>query len=319
MLYLLLTILKFLGWFLVGIIAILILLLLLILLVPVRYKFQGEYGEIKKGTFQCSWLFHSLFFQANFESKEKKYLFKMLGFTLYPKKKKRIKTNKKKKKEKQQLEVIGHLTGQEENVKKEQEMDSKREIEWKEAQDKVEKITKEEKMQFKEEIAIKEERDLEEEEHPYFITRILRWIKKFFMGIKNIRKSFVGCIKKGKSKKEEIQKFLKNEKTQKAYRDCKYYTKNTILHIIPRKLKGEIQFGFEDPAKTGELLSILSLGLPIYKNNIRIIPYFDQVKLEGKLSGKGRISVGYCCYIFLRVWFHKEIRLTIKRAKKILK
>ncbi len=328
MLSLLLAILKFLFWLLVWVVGILIVVVFLVLFVPIRYQIQGEYGQSKYGKFRCSWLCYFAIFQMVYENNQVKYLFKVLGFTLYPKKKK-----KRRKQKKKQLEPIGHLTTEEKTIEEEENENEQKDCvtNVEETQDICNKLdtdiecdnkkinTDEKEKKEIESPEIDEMEEVEEEEHPYFIKRIGIWIKKIFWGIKNIIKAMISVIKNWKNKKELIQKFLKNEKTKKAYSDCKYYTKKTILHLIPRKLNGELHFGFEDPAKTGEVLSVLSLALPFYKNSIRIIPYFDQTKLEGRLQGKGRVSIGFCLYVFCRIWFHKELRLTIKRAKKLLK
>lgn len=328
MLYLL-AILKFLFWLLVWVLGILFVILFLVLFVPIRYQFQGEYGQSICGRFRCSWLFYFVMFQVAYENNQIQYLFKILGFTLYPKKQKKRKRIKKKKK---QLEPIGHLTTEEETIENEQNkknssVDTLNKTQEMFEHSDVHSEYKDKNIDNINDVEEKEQKEIENQEidepkideHPYFIKRIGMWIKKVFQGIKNIVKAIISVGKNWKNKKEVIQKFLKNEKTKKAYTDCKYYAKKAILHLIPRKLNGEFHFGFEDPAKTGEVLSVLSLALPFYKNNIRIIPYFDQTKLEGKLKGKGRVSLGVCLYILCRVWFHKELRITIKRAKKLLK
>lgn len=322
-LYLLLAILKFLGWFFVLLIGILVFLILLILFVPIRYKFEGEYGKRKKGMFQCSWLFYLLFFRVSMEQEQIKYLFKILGITFYPKKEK----NQKKKREKKiQTNPIAHISNREKEGQITQDKNNfEKKLEQKENTEKsdkikgVEKNCAREKEQIEERYIENNENTIKQQEHPFFIKKIGQWIKKIFFAMKGFAKKIFFIAKNWKKKKEKIQRFLKNEKTKKAYRDSKTFLKKLLKHIIPRKLKGEVQFGLEDPSQTGEVLGILSLCLPVYKENVRIIPYFEQKKLEVNLYGKGKILVGYGCYILLRVWFHKEIRLTIKRAKKLLK
>ena len=66
-------------------------------------------------------------------------------------------------------------------------------------------------------------------------------------------------------------------------------------------------------------MGILSIGMPIYKEHLKIVPAFDQAIFEIQVRGKGRIQMGYYLYVVLVAVLDKNIRNVIKVAKKKLK
>ena len=72
-----------------------------------------------------------------------------------------------------------------------------------------------------------------------------------------------------------------------------------MRHVRPRKIKGDIYFGFDDPALTGQVLAGASIFYPLYGRGLSLHPYFDRVILEGRAQIWGRMYG----FMFLRtVW-----------------
>lgn len=86
-----------------------------------------------------------------------------------------------------------------------------------------------------------------------------------------------------------------------------------LRHILPRRIRGNITFGFDDPALTGQLLGVVGMFYPLYKNKFRMAPVFDQALLEGELRLKGRIFVCYLLWTAWKVWINKDIKVTYQR------
>ena len=67
-------------------------------------------------------------------------------------------------------------------------------------------------------------------------------------------------------------------------------TKKILKHILPKKIKGYIKFGFEDPSTTGQVLSGLAIFYPLYKDDFKITPmFFDEIFETDILFKKGII------------------------------
>ena len=77
--------------------------------------------------------------------------------------------------------------------------------------------------------------------------------------------------------------------------------KALFQHIRPRKIKGNIRFGFENPANTGEVLGILGIIYPVLPRKLTIIPDFNQSVLEGSLEARGRV---YGIFFLIRYFLY---------------
>ena len=135
-------------------------------------------------------------------------------------------------------------------------------------------------------------------------------IKASIEKIKLTIKKICDKIKKGSD-------FLKKESTKATIRLIFGKLKNIIVHILPKKLKGYLIFGFDDPALTGEILGVASLFYPKYQKTFKLIPMFEQQVLEGKVQIKGRIVVAYLVWQVIKILLDKNARLTFKNIKRL--
>ena len=60
-------------------------------------------------------------------------------------------------------------------------------------------------------------------------------------------------------------------------------------------MRGKVIFGTGDPCSTGELLGVLALFYAWYGNGVQIIPDFEQKRIEGNVSFRGRIRMIKMC------------------------
>ena len=81
----LLTILKVIGWILLGILGLILLTVLTVLLVPIRYRADGVWKEEKYIRGRVTWLLHLLSICVTYE-KELLLEVRVAGFLIYPKK-----------------------------------------------------------------------------------------------------------------------------------------------------------------------------------------------------------------------------------------
>ena len=81
----LLTILKGIGWILLGILGLILLTVLTVLLVPIRYRADGVWNDDKYVRARVTWLLHLLSLRVTYE-KELLLEVRVAGFLIYPKK-----------------------------------------------------------------------------------------------------------------------------------------------------------------------------------------------------------------------------------------
>ena len=105
---------------------------------------------------------------------------------------------------------------------------------------------------------------------------------------------------------------LKKKADEMALRSCISFgldlIKRSLLHILPRKLQGEVEYGFDDAYKTGQVTGYASLLYPCYGKSIRVQPHFDEKILKGWLKGCGRIRIGFLVRQVLRILINKDTR-----------
>jgi hypothetical protein len=138
-------------------------------------------------------------------------------------------------------------------------------------------------------------------------------IRHFCDKIKNIWTA----LKKLWKKKNDFLEFWNQEEHQKArsaiWKELRYLWKKSR----PRRLEGQLHFGFEDPASTGMCMGALSMLYAWYPKKFLLKPDFEQKILEGKLLIKGRIQICTLGLIFWHVWFNQDIRRMYEHWQQI--
>ncbi len=119
-------------------------------------------------------------------------------------------------------------------------------------------------------------------------------------------------------KYRQVRKLLDKDYTKKFLSNLKKFCMKAVKHVRPRKLKGDIRFGLEDPAQTGQMLGAVSLLIPIYKKGLRIHPNFNEKEFEGDISIKGRVIVGVMALLAIRYFVNLNTYKTVRAVMKIM-
>lgn len=113
-------------------------------------------------------------------------------------------------------------------------------------------------------------------------------------------------------KKDKITDFLTDETHKNAFLKLK----NEVFHLLkklkPKKIQGEITFGFEDPSLTGRLLAWISMIYPWIGEHTDITPDFEHRTLSGDLSIRGRLYVITSVVTAIRLILSKAVRRSFK-------
>lgn len=116
--------------------------------------------------------------------------------------------------------------------------------------------------------------------------------------------------------KETAETFWKDEKNQYTIRLILRQVKAVVFHILPTKARGKAVFGFDDPAVTGKVLSVLSLGYTWYGNSVEIVPVFDRKILELEGSLRGRVRAGTILGRGVRILLNKNFRTLLRKWRR---
>lgn len=142
-----------------------------------------------------------------------------------------------------------------------------------------------------------------------------RGIRQLFLWLQNVIK-IVRKIKKKVHSVQDLVDILRSDEG-KAF-IC--IVKENVIHlwkqIHPRRMRGKVIFGTGDPCSTGELLGVLALFYAWYGNGVQIIPDFEQKRIEGNVSFRGRIRMITLICIAWRIIKNKDGRKLLHEWEK---
>lgn len=349
MVHVLLLILKVLGITLLILLGVILLLVILLLAAPFRYSVEAEYYGDIRAVGRIRWLCFVLDLKGVYGNQKFLYYLKSFGFT--------ISTNdeadkhyRKGMEEESETGTQKKKTGKKIPDMPESKEDSKipvrvLEDDFPEFSDTYEKKpeTAQETLNAEEMVKAGEPEKEPEAESRSIFTRIrekieqcMEWITTIPMRIHykiseiltrilDFLANITENIRKLSQKRELIEKklrmmrrFLGRDTTKKAWKDIGRYLKRTFRHVKPKKYQGMVHFGLEDPSVTGQILGVVGMLLPIYRDHIVVTPDFEQQIFEGELSARGRIQAGYFVILAIKVLLNRNLVKTIMKAKSII-
>ena len=313
MLHIIGLILRILGICLLGIIGFLLLLLCILLFVPVRYELRAEFpGEIRgsKVNFRLTWLLHLLSAKARYEEQELTWRVRVAW------------------KKFAKAEMPVGETEEEPDIEKA--ADAKQEPDAKQA------LYEKEKSDIKEASDIKgisedsskkrAERENQEngkkEKKPSVYERLKQKIITIWRKIKytfvKICGKIKGIAKNISDTKDAIQIFLNDEVHRSAFRKVKKELIWMKRLLKPNIFRVRLNYGFEDPCLTGQVLGLLGMVYPFVGDNMEIGPDFEQKVLQGDIHIKGRIRMIHLAVFGVKLFIHKETRKTIMEIRNMV-
>lgn len=287
----LLLILKILGIVLLVLLGILLALLLIVLFVPVRYQGSGyrEEGDPVPMHVQLkvTWLLHLV--RVSFIYPEQAFLkVKILFFQILPVKEKKKKASNKK------------------------EADGKKpKTDKKEVGSDVRDTASDQKISDEGNTAVEDGGDDR--------RTLLDFVRKLFSAIRNIKYTIRKIYDKINHIIHNIRyyiKILQTESFKRAFVLCREQLLRLMKIVLPRKVSGTFTIGMEDPAATGQILSIYGILYPLIGDSITVIPDFEKPVMEGSFRFKGKITAFTLIRIAAKIYFDKDLKRVICLFKK---
>lgn len=116
------------------------------------------------------------------------------------------------------------------------------------------------------------------------------------------------------NKVDRLKRFWKLSCTVRTRSYLKKYIVSIFRHIAPRRVKGRIHYGFDEPYKTGQITGYLSLMPFVYQKGLSLEPDFYNKVMEGHLYIRGHIQLGY----ILRIALNLNIWRTVRAVRKLV-
>ena len=314
MLHILLLVLKIIGIIIAVILGILVLLILIILLVPVRYQGEAAADGTWKGIcakIKVHWFFHLIAFSAEYKDEaffwRLRIAWKKMGTDSEDGQESAVEEKTEVRQEpaveeqaeyKEKEEVSADEAGTEDRLEKEEKTDTKTE-------ENVERLLqKPEKNEEESQIPPADE------ETPFLFEKIAGRLRAFFQKIKYTFQRLCGKIKTLSEKKEKVKEFLTDEVHRRAFQKTKTEFSRLMRRIRPKKLKGTVHYGFEDPYHTGQVLAALGVVYPWLGEAVSVYPDFEKRILQGDLYVKGTVRALYVVLLIWKLVWCKDVRTT---------
>ena len=295
MLDIVLLILKIIGILILTVLGLILAVVLLVLLVPIRYQVQASYHQQLKAAVRISWLFRLLSVFVTYDE-ELAYSVRLLGFI-------KLLTS-----EKADAASEGEFGEETETFSRagEKPAQTKDAIPTDVIPAPTEEPVKPAKKTADAEALKSSPKSLASDTDTAVRTSILSKIK-------NKITLLCGKIKSLSAKGAQVRAFFTDPENQATIRLIFRQFKAILKHLLPQKVKGEAVLGFDDPATTGQVLSLCSLLCVWYGEALQITPVFDESIMEADVELKGRIRPGTLMVLALRILFNKNFRVLIKR------
>ncbi len=156
----------------------------------------------------------------------------------------------------------------------------------------------------------------QEEQSRKSLSSLGRKIAEIWNKILKTGKGICARIKSLSEKKHKVTDFLVDENHKLAWKKAKTEVFKFIGRIWPKKIRGDLIYGFEDPSITGRVLAALSFIYPFTKNDLKVRPDFEHPVICGKLLFCGRIYLFSLVGFLWNLFWCKAVRQTYKDIRE---
>ncbi len=319
MLHILLMLLRILLIIIGVVVALILIALLLVLFCPFRYSASGNTSPSLEGTLKLTWLFHGVTVTLGYRNRATDFQIRIFGVSYQ--------------------RYLGLFKRMRERFSRGQQKNQSRTPPVSGSGSKTPPPGKPKPQQPPPEelpggAPVKEEEQQEEQQKPSRIRSILHRISSVFQKLSQNVRRVLDRIRKLRERvvhtfqrishtlhnlrafMDRWRRFFEDEKVQAGIATAWQDLKKLLKHVSPRKIKGTIRFGFENPATTGEVLAVIGVTCPIHKNVLTVIPDFENQVFEGDLLIKGRVYLFVVLYRALHLYMDKNFKYLMSRVRQ---
>lgn len=299
----LLFILKITGILIAIVLGLLLLILLSILFVAIKYKAEGCFDSKSmdgNAKISISWFFKAISVHMWFEEKKAHYYVRIFGLKLINSDKKKADEETSADEVHEELQEFGQPESITENEKtKEENIENEKNPDEK---------TKEEFMDEKTVENTKAEETVKEDTKESVQTQ--KKVKRKKKHTKKIQ-SIMDKLKALNDKKNEYVEFLTTPESKQAVRYVKEILFKVLRHVSPKKVRGEISYGLEDPETTAKIYGILCVFFIRGMDKVVIDAHMsdvDKAFVNGKLKLGGRIRIVVFLIAAVKIYRNRRIK-----------
>lgn len=299
LIHVLLILLKFLGIFLLFLLG----LIFLILAAPIRYSFHFHAGEEASfgGQIKVTWLLGILYIRGSYIEKIFEYRVRIFGYQILGNQKEFLEKKQKRERKKQKKRnKKSEKSKNKENVpaplKQEESCGDDR--------------TAKQEMQPEEKVSPEQEGTCEECRSA---EKAVEPMEKKPSSTDRFREKTTGRLDSLRKKIHEFREAYQEYHGKQLMDFAKQSIIKILRHVLPRRMRGFIRFGFDDPAVTGIVTGGAALFYPKYRDTLVLEPDFGQECFEADCRGRGRTHPGFFLYMGLKALWNPDVRALLKK------
>lgn len=324
MLHVLVFILKIILWLLLGVLGLLLLCILLVLFAPITYKVDAAYDGTAKINAKIRFLIFSVRLKFDQKTKKTEQDIRVAFFRLGRKGTEKVD---------EAVRTVGDMILEEEESEEEtpdiMTLDTNRKPQSETVEDSP--ANEEKDLWNNEDESCSQDAVVPDKKKPFdkiraFFAKVSAWFRRICgfaarLSPERLAESVGRKLNELNKKKlrvqrklERIKRFWNLDCTAKTRAYLKKYTGSVLRHIRPRKVKGWVHYGFDDPCKTGQVTGYLSVMPFAYQKDLSLEPDFYNKVIEGHVYMRGHIRLGY----LLRIVLNINIWRTVMAARKLV-
>lgn len=309
-----LLILKIIGLVLLILLGLVLLTVLLVVFFPISYKmtvsYQDNHEEKLVAKAKVHWLFHLLSVTLDYGAQGKRCVLRLLGIPITDFLNPGSRSQKKPEKGPKPAKAKKTETQKTKTAKLQNETRIKEQAD----QPVVPKSEETKREETKREETKQEETKSEGAKNDNGQTaRKGRMVERLLQKCREIRQKGMNV----RDRAEQWIEILGRERTKAAIRKAKDHVIRLLKHILPRKWKACITFGFEDPATTGTILGYYWMFIGLYGEHFICVPDFENKRFEGSMEAKGHIQVFCFLYVAYQFLCNKDLVYLRKLGSEI--
>ncbi len=308
-----LLVLKIIGIVLLSIIGLVLMIVGLVLFVPIRYKVDGDYHEKIVAGGRISWLLHLITVTVTYNEDGLDTAIRILGIKY---KKRPPKQKKKSKRNQRTKDKESKVDSAKVNLKDEYLIPDESDYTL-EGFEEDHTDTKSDALDSKD-----DNQSENESEQNGIWDRIREFVGKVYDLTVHFRAKIKRLMNKVRAAVDNLEYYLNlmmDEHVQSTILNVLALVVKAIKRILPKRVKGQVHFGFAESDTMGKALAFLGVLYPLYYGKIEVEPDYEQAVMEGSLVVKGRIFVISLLVTGWKLYFNKDLRKVIAAFKKEVK
>ena len=276
--HVILVILKIIGIVLLVILGIILFVVLMVLYVPARYKIEAKKQDEICVRASVTWLLHLISIPVIYEQGKLSVRLKILGFQV--------------KDFMEKPEAASEAAGSDTATERTE--------------------------TFETEETTEPKTDSEagcEKEKKFSVLRIFSGILEKLKKLKYTIELFCAKIKAAVRKAGSVKEFLLLETTKAALQTGLGQILFLLMKLGPRRIRGWIHFGMDDPAATGQILGVIGAFGGYLPKKLSLIPDFERQILECDLQIRGHLHMSTVVRIAIKLLLDKNVRKAYQKIK----